>query len=67
MVSTILLNIPRIGYGTYRLKSGSYRHISDALECGYKIIERCFGILLIIIGVFYLLHTLKRLDGNVSH
>ena len=33
------LNIPRIGYGTYRLKSGSYRHISDALKCGYKMID----------------------------
>lgn len=58
-----------VTYGAdfYTEMSLNTKYIAKSTQETYYLIERCFGILLIIIGIFYLLHTLKRLGGNADH
>lgn len=61
-----------VGYATkygadfYTEASENMVFIANAIEETYYLIERCFGILLIIISVFYLLHTLKQINAETN-
>lgn len=50
-------------YGTdfYTEMSLNTKYIASATRETYYLIERCFGIFLIIIGIFYILHNFKQL------
>lgn len=59
-----------LGYATtygadfYTEMSLNTKYIANATKETYYLIEKCFGILLIIIGVFNILHNLKQLENK---
>lgn len=46
----------------YSEMSFTTKYIASATRETFYIIERCFGISLVITGIFYILHNLKKLN-----
>ena len=53
-----------VTYGAdfYTETSLNMKYIASATKETYYLIERCFGILLIMIGVLYLVHNIKQIE-----
>lgn len=54
------------GADFYTEMSLNTKYIASATRETYYLIERCFGISLIIIGIFYILHNFKQLKKSKS-
>lgn len=52
------------GADYYTEMSLNTKYIANATRETYYLIERCFGITLIITGTFYILHNYKKLKGE---